>query len=349
MSDATPYHAEGGFWRAFGRPRASMTAPPVINPDPPVWPLPWGEYKPDASTTGPRPGVELTRVNGDFRVTEPGQVFENLEIFGRLIIAATAVNALGRNCYVRGPGTNYTGTSQIALVTAPSDFDLRGLTLEDCALDATGRENVYVDGVHGGNFTFKRVEIAGVQDGVSLKPAIGGQILEACWIHNGAYFEWLAGEVNSPSQDLQTHNDAIQFHRGRGVRIRGCRLGGYRAPGTPKKTAPYALDANRTAIIRANDDFNNAGIMLKQEVNSDPANKIDDVIIEKNWLEGGAAMINIAYSNGNNLAGVQIIDNVFARSSDPNQIYITKPDQAVPVLSGNVFEDNGAPVPIKRG
>ena len=281
-----------------------------------------GSYKPSASTTGPVPCVSLTRHNGTYTVNEPGTVVEGLDIYGNIVLGPNARNVVVRNTVVRGDA--YASGKTSVITGGGGANDRLGLVVEDSILDLTGRENWFVNGLEGANLTVRRTEIKRSTDGIGLVSERGNVLVEGCWIHDGAHFTW-TDDTPQPKpghKDNQTHNDGVQFHRGKNLVLRGNFIGGDRAAG---------------------DDYRNAGVMISQAVNADPANRLDDVLIEKNWFQGGAATINMAYSNGNDLRTVTIRDNRFLRGPG---YYILKNGAIQPSLSNNVFDDTNQPVPV---
>ncbi len=94
--------------------------------------------------------------------------------------------------------------------------------------------------------------------------------------------------------------------------------------------------------------------MIKQEVDSSPANKIEFVTIDRNWIAGGKSSINLSYNQplGNALESVSLTNNKFMRSTWGTQLYILRDKiggVGIANVSGNVFEDDGTPVTINTG
>lgn len=293
-----------------------------------------GTYCPSASTTGPIPGTQLRRIDGDVVASADGQVIENLEVFGSINLRSfTGVTI--RNCVVWG--TMATGTDTAFIIFGSENG--RSAVIEDCRLN--GRGNVWCSGVRGGNYTMRRTEITNASDGVSLTSQIGNVTVEACWIHNGYYMEWSADTPNMPKQGGNyTHVDGVQFHRGKNYTFRGNMIGGTRCP------AKYQTGA--LAQIQAADDMYNSAFMIKQEVDNTAANKIENVLIESNWLAGGGATINIASGRDNTFSSLIIRNNRFVRSTWGPQMYILTPP-GYGTLSNNVFDDDNQGVPISKG
>ena len=218
--------------------------------------------------------------------------------------------------------------------------------MEDCRI--LGRNNPWCSATLTGNFTMRRTEVSNVPDGIGLRSIVGKVTVESSWIHNGFYMEWDATTPNRPSgRSYYTHVDGVQFHRGSNYVIRGNMIGGARF--VAKHHAGFEQQ------ILAADDMYNAAFMIKQETGQRDriplaSEIIHNVLIEKNWLMGGQATINITKGVGdvNMFESTLIRNNRFIRSTWGPQYYILRAP-GVGVFSGNVFDDDGTPVPISRG
>lgn len=133
-------------------------------------------------------------------------------------------------------------------------------------------------------------------------------IFDRCLFEQGAY-------VNGPDYQTipyaqsggYTHNDGIQFVRGRHILIRGCMIGGTM---TPSAYQTWGTDWNPGAT----NDYANAGIMLQQDggiVAPGTPSYLTDVVIEDNFIGGGMASINVNNKYENDLSGVTIRRNKF--------------------------------------
>lgn len=293
-----------------------------------------GTYRPGSTTTGPVPGSSLRTINGNFNATAHRQVIENVEVWGSINIGAYE-SVTVRNSIIHGTAT--TGTLTACIIGA--NDNLRGLVVEDCRL--TGQGNPWCEGMRGANYTIRRSELDNLPDGISLTSPLGNVTAEACWIHNGLYQEWTATTTGMPpAGGYYTHTDGVQFHRGSNYVFRGNMIGGARVPG--------AHHTGMAAQIASGDDLYNSCFMIKQEVDDSAANRITNVLIEKNWLMGGAASINIASGRGNDFSSTIIRNNRFIRSTWGNQFYTLR-GPGLAVLDNNVFDDTGEPVTISRG
>lgn len=350
------------------RIRAALASGGTTPPANPRDALVVGDYRPDVDQggaigvpVGPLPSATLVVFNGDYQATANNQIIENLDVYGRINVRGfTGVHV--RNCIVRGTLT--LGT-QTGFIYSSSGANLGGLLVEDTRFQ--GRGNFFQEAMRGGNYTLRRVEIVVAADGIGLNSTVGNVTVEACWMHNGLYGEWTSAEEANGTRPRQssyyTHNDGIQFHIGQNYLIRGNMIGGTRDP--------WIHHTGHANEIDAGDDQFNAAILVKQEVDNSTANHLGNILIEKNWLFGGSSTMNITTgatdSTGPKNYGTDWIirNNRFIRSTwdsllasrrlisgqaglSSSQTYILR-DPGIGVLSGNVFDDDGTPVPISAG
>ena len=310
----------------------------------------------DAGGPNVGPRYPLSIYNGDITLTTPGQVLEGLDIYGKVYISGTATNAIIRDCIIRGPNHSLTTNS---IIGGQSD-NLRNVTIEWCRLDGTGRTSPWTEGVRGGNYTIRYSEIMRCVDGISAVN-YGNGTIECCRIHNGSYYAWKNDSSGTawtnyagydgvtyttfPGQsDFTTHSDAMQIHQFSNWVLRGCSLGGTvsgLSPTTKTNNRDPSIPAQRAIIdqIDAAEEFNNACIMIGVATAGVGA------MIEKNWFQGGAAVINMQTkpSVGDYLAGITVRDNKFRTSTG---YYIYHSTDFAGTLSNNTFVSNGQPVPI---
>lgn len=273
-------------------------------------------------------------MTGNLNATANSLVIENIEVWGSVNLG-TYQSATIRNSIIHG--TTATGTFTPCIIGA--NENLRGLVVQDSRI--IGQGNPWCEGIRGGNYTVRRSELSNLPNSLSLISQLGNVTAEACWIHNGLYREWEAWTPNMPpAGDYYTHTDGIQFHRGSNYVFRGNMIGGVRVPGEHH--------TGMAAKIASGDDFYNACFMIKQEVDDSEANKITDVLIEKNWLMGGSASINLASGRDNDFSTLVVRNNRFIRSTWGDQWYILRPG-SLGVFQNNVFDDTGEPVTISKG
>lgn len=347
---STPQNAKLQVARAFID--ASGSPPPV---DRETW-VP-GDYLPDATTTGPLPGTVFTQwgadgaTSRDFNVTANNQIVDSLEVWGSINVGSFA-NVVIQNCIIHG--TLVRGTQNAAINFAENGH---GLLVKDCLfVTRPGNNNEWCQGMRGGNYTMKRCEMKGWSDGVGLTSQLGNVTLLANWIHDGWYNEWTAAQNGTvyPTQAANyTHNDGIQFHIGKNYIITGNRIGGQRSGSYAHGAVPSLKD-----LINADDDCYNSAMLIKQEVNQQPENRIENVLINKNWFQGGVCTLNIASRQAsealgrdglfNTFATVVVQDNIFFYTLVSGQFYVLKGATTTLTMTNNKFSD-GSNVTISPG
>lgn len=172
---------------------------------------------------------------------------------------------------------------------------------------AVASPSATVDGVWGQNFIGRRLNIHGGVDGLKLG---SGSTLECSYVHDLASFAVDPNQNGGP-----THNDAIQILDGTGIHIVGNQL-------------VAAMDQN--AAIQVTQDFGAVG----------------DLHMEQNWADGGGCTFNISHKGAASLTDVHAIGNRFGRDSFFD-CPILKSTQTTLDSSGNVWDDDGTPVPIQ--
>jgi len=348
------YYRKGndGVWRSPGR--APLEPAFVAFTPGTVKPLGELDSALGARNVGPRPGVTLTPYYGDFVLTS-GQEVSGLDIHGMLTTSGSLASpAYVHDCIIRGNNTINIGGSGMAV---GHNYTLSGTVFEWCRFDATGNENAFLDGVSGGGFTVRYCEISRGVDGIHLTQ--GNVTAEACRIYHGYYFSWWddsAGAVRTtsftdyggktwnppfPSQASgDVHGDGIQIAGSSGNIIRGCYIGGERGSSVTANIDPTVQsDYNAMIAYDAAAGFKNAAII----VNALQSNPIG-ALIEKNWLHGGSARLNLSTNGTDLLAGLTIQDNRFIRSTYGYYIYAKTGNAAT--ITNNVYDDTGTSVPI---
>jgi hypothetical protein len=339
-------------WRSAGRPAlgSSFTA---FTPGT-VMPLGALDSAIGPRNVGPRPEVTLTPYYGDLVLTD-GQEVYGLDIHGMVTTnAALTIPAYVHDCIIRGNSTIDTGGTGTAL---GHNYDLSGTVFEWCRFDATGNENAFLDAISGGGFTVRYSELSRGVDGIHLTQ--GNVTAECCRIYHGYYFAWWDDVANARRTTSFTdyngtfhstpfanqssgdvHGDGIQIAGSSGNIIRGCYIGGERGSAVGSQIDP-TVQADYDAMI-AHDNavgFKNAAII----VNAIQANPIG-ALIEKNWLHGGAARLNLSTNGTDLLGGLTVRDNRFMRSGYGYYIYAQTGNAAT--ITNNVYDDTGTAVPI---
>jgi len=153
------------------------------------------------------------------------------------------------------------------------------------------------------------VRRANIHGGVDGMKLGSNSTVECCYIHD------LASFASDPNQGGgATHNDAIQILSGSTIRISNNQL---------------LASTDQNAAIQVTQDFG----------------AVTDLIIDGNWADGGGCTFNFSHKGGASLA-LTATNNRFGR----NSFYdcpILKSTQTTLTQSGNVWDDNGTPVPTQ--
>lgn len=322
---------------------------------------PIGVYDTGTRNVGPR--IPTTPFVGNVTIAA-GQVVSGLEIFGTVKFSGTGTL---RDCIVHGP---VSGPTPLVALTASvptrtndplsggaqciggtTSFNLQGSLIEWTRIDAIGYDSVFLDGIGGGNFTAQYCEIYGTVDGIGMLQIGNGKIYNSR-IARGFYSAYLdpatgnpiPGFPTSPS-DRTTHSDGIQIHQFGGWEIKGNNIGG--APYTGGASVQAAnrdpTDPVQLAVIQAVDaqeGYSNSAIIVNTT-----APNITAAVIDKNWIQGGAAGINLLGASASDpMTGVIVTNNRFIQPQ--TGYYIVKNALFGGTVSGNVFDSTGNPVTV---
>lgn len=260
-----------------------------------------GAVRPDAGNTGVPAGTVLRRHEGNLTVTTAGAVIDAVDIHGFLIIKAPDVTV--RRSVVRGAPI----TSGAGLVTVTA-AGATNFLLEDSELVAA-HPSPWLDGIKGGNFTMRRVEVRGTTDNVGIH--LPNVLIESSWLHASTW--WASSPTHNGGE---SHNDAVQVHGGSNIRIVGSRL----------------------------EEANNAAVMMTQDYS-----RTYDVTIAKNWLNHGGCTINIADKGKTGMTGITASGNRFGRDTRNVDCAIIRSSLVQLNATGNVWDDTGAAVRIRNG
>lgn len=335
---------------------------------------PVGSTDPGARNVGHRiPIGSMTVIAGDF-TPAANTTYSGLYIQGRVIPTSASTNAILRDCFIEGKfwaqGPAWVSGTPTQDAAFNNAYNGRNVTLEWCTIDMTGRESVFADGVRGNNFTMRYCEIKRTVDGWGAVAGAyyGPTLLENCRIHNGYYIAYMDPTNGLPNNyqpypgflnqnDRRTHNDGVQIQAFANNTIRGCFIGGARAPlgsngaGVKQANRDYLNPAHQPVIaaVDAADDYSNTAIIVQ---NSVPSGGPVGALIELNWLAGGDATVNLFASTTDTLGGVIVRNNRFVRQSQfPasdgfNGYAIHKASVCTSTISANVWDDTGLAVPI---
>lgn len=316
-----------------------------------------GVHKPIAANVGPTVDTFSDIGTGATINLSPG-AYSGRRFFGRASIPSGGGTYVIRDSILCGPDPD---GLESACINVSSSFT-GTLIVEDSLFDPMpwitdkGKTSLspWVNGINGAGFTVRRCEITNVVDGLSIIGNAGHSptVIELNWIHKGYFAHDFEGQ-----SDERTHTDAIQFHRGKNITVRGNLIGGDRDMTGYQATWP---DGSNTG-----DDFENAGIMLKQESSNSDADRLENILIEANWFAGGMSGINFSYdpARPNTFASTIIRNNKFADRepgwgvtrrangslSTGDGYYFLRSPALQAQISGNVLESTGAPVPITNG
>lgn len=156
-----------------------------------------------------------------------------------------------------------------------------------------------IKGVVGSNLTMLRTDVHDVID--QLSTTGGGIRVEDSWFHDNLHYASDPLHGGGPS-----HDDNIQISHGRGFRILGNRFEGAKS----------------------------ASVMIVQN-----SNRVSDVRIEGNSIDGGSCSINLAEGGHGAIASVSVVDNTFGTATAHAHCAVISPRSTPVAHSGNAFTD----------
>lgn len=294
-----------------------------------------GTYVPNSLSAGIPAGTRLLPHYGDITITRPNTVVQNLDVYGFIKVAAANVTI--RSTRVHGSGTAHSATGLINVLNSKA----RNVVISDCDLTG-GYASPWIDGVIGHDFTVRRTDIHNVVDGVGvMNPRNKGADLnvniEGNFIHDLNYI------APDPEQhDGHTHNDGIQIQGTGGtrgklqVRIFGNNIQAFAGP-MSNRHSPYFPAVTGQAI----------GITPN-------VSSVHDVVIDSNWLDGGAQSVTIIPGPQKTGSGIRLTNTHFGSRQalvKVSGIRARRPVLIAPGVSvatrGNVYS-NGAGIHIWR-
>ncbi|WP_432835849.1 hypothetical protein [Dactylosporangium sp. CA-092794] len=148
--------------------------------------------KPDASSTGVRPGTQLTVVNGDQTFSTANQVISGKDFHG--FVKVTGKNIRFVNCIFRGRATS----SNNALLDTDRGT---GTVVEDSEF-VPSNPSATLDGIYANNISIYRANVHGSVDGVKTGSNV---LVQDSYIHD---MSWFASDPNQGGG--ATHNDGVQ-------------------------------------------------------------------------------------------------------------------------------------------
>lgn len=274
-----------------------------------------GETKPLADNTG-LTGTPLTRWTGGQTIDGSDRLLKNLDFFHlpSLNIAGQRIKLY--NC--RGPGGASTNPPPGMGLVNVLDRRNQEITFERFLIKPSRAILAY--GIFGHDFTALRCDISRTVDGFDLyHPDNAGGAptrvkLLGSYVHGLAYQSPFSGHA-----DNQTHNDCVQFHQSiREVDLIGNNLQAF------NDLAFSSAGAPKQAM---------SGLML-----SPPGAELRDLLVERNWMDGGAVLINCAawVAAGN----FRIVGNRWGKGMRLGPDWTVLAKAALPIgMSGNYYAD----------
>jgi hypothetical protein len=270
--------------------------------------LVYGAYKPDASTTGVLPGSVLTTYTAASQLPGGGVVGGQTYTNSRFQFVVTPPSGTStitfRNCRFEGPATNPGSFVGLAKLFNASHCPC---VFIDCTF-LPQRPSRFFNGLHGHDFKAFRCDISLVVDALSVfnnnpgfQTAALGVEVWGSYLHDHAWWAFNTGDTDASGGRENSadgsHNDGCQLQGGAGFTFVGNNMQAFNHPdyfntfyGTPQA---------------------NSAFTIKPDVGV-----ITGVDIEKNWIDGGAASINITHDEPARLLGNigAIKANLFGRN-----------------------------------
>lgn len=280
-------------------PSPSVSSPPATTePQPSSWP--------GANTTGVPAGKKLRRHDGNLVITKAGATYDSLDIHG--FVDVRAPNVTIKRSIIRGGVATYNR----GLITNTTS-SAKNLVVEDSALIAA-HPSVWIDGVKGGNFTLRRVNIAGgVVDGVKVHG--NNVVVQDSWIHGLRYYSHDPNQGGGP-----THNDGVQVLGGTNITV---------------KHNTITVPSSHNAVMQVTQDY--------------AATK--SLSFKQNWVDGGTCSVKLSHTGGNGSLGpVSVTNNHFGTGTEIKKCAVLRTSSTSLTSSGNVWADTGKTViPIVYG
>jgi hypothetical protein len=169
--------------------------------------------------------------------------------------------------------------------------------------------SVYIDGIKGWNYTLNRVDIHGTVD--TAKVYGDNATIEHSWLHDTVYYD------HDPNQGGgHTHNDGVQVLSGKNIRILSNTI-----------TNSY-----------------NAAMQVTQGHGA-----VSGLSFTGNWADGGGCTVNVNNTPMGPMSGISVHDNRFGHNTRNPNCPIVATQEAHLSASGNVYDNTGAPAPVRYG
>jgi hypothetical protein len=286
--------------------KPTTTAPKPTKPAPtvapttavPVPPKPPAGGQPGPGNTGVPAGTQLKVHQGNLVIDTPGATYDSLDIRG--FVDVRAANVKITKSIIRGGVA--TGNRGVVNVT---NAGVKNFVLEDSEV-RPDKPSVLLDGVLGGNFTLRRVEVNGGVD--TVKAFKSNVTIEASWLHGTQYF------ANDPNHNGgPTHNDGIQVQGGDKISIVGNRIEG----------------------------ASNAAIMVTQN-----SAATTNLAINRNWLDNGGCSVNIVPNHLASMSTVELKGNQFGNNTRVANCAVATTPAVSLNASGNMITGTSTPARI---
>lgn len=259
---------------------------------------------PGASNTGVPAGTKLTQHKGDLTITKAGTTIDALDIHGFVIVKAANVTI--KRSIVRGGKATWNR----GLITNTTS-GATGLVIEDCDL-IPATPTLWLDGVKGGNFTVRRVNIdGGVVDGVKVHG--NNVVVEDSWIHDLTHYS------QDPNHSDGSHNDGVQVLGGTNIAI---------------KHNTITVGTTLNAVMQVTQDYA-------------PTKNLS---FTQNWVDGGTCSVKLQHRSESSLGPVTVSMNSFGSHTEIDNCAILRTSKTSLRHSGNVWTSTGSSVsPIVYG
>lgn len=297
-----------GNWKANAA--TNPPAPPINSRDT----LVYGDYKPDAATTGVLEGVPLTVMTTAFTTPADNMTYENMDFQQKVVVNKSGVTF--KNCYFRGGDP----TVSSPLVQAWTSVATQ-TKFYDCTFAPNNPVVYHKGGIQTTDCELHRCDIYSTVDGV--KTQYGDVEVYGCWIHDLPRYEF------DPEQTDGSHNDGIQCEGGGGNHIfRGNRIEvGYKAT---------------SGIIVTQNVGNLTGIIIDK-------NWITSTVLGS--APGPGAGLNFTEKGLGAMTNVVITNNKFsdANTWKNNKVaFIDSNTYDLATISNNTYESTGLNAPFTR-
>ncbi|MEV6928611.1 hypothetical protein AB0M46_29545 [Dactylosporangium sp. NPDC051485] len=164
-----------------------------------------------------------------------------------------------------------------------------------------------LDGIRATAATLTRLNVHGGVNGVATTGP--GVLLQDSWVHDLAYF------ASGAPGGGETETDAVETVGQRGITLR------------------------RDVLVVG--PRGNAAWQVRQTGGGTST----DLRVEGSWLDGGGCTLNFAHQGGPPMTGIAVTGNRFGRGSVFACPVLLSTSTTLTQYTGNVFDDNGAPIP----